>query len=141
MKFYHTDGGRSAAGFKGEAGDCFVRAVSIATGMQYAEAYKALNKLAADEKRRSKSGRGSSAREGVFSSTAKTFMESIGWKWTPTMKVGSGCKVHMRSDELPDGRIIVRLSRHYAAVVDGVLYDNHDCSRDGTRCVYGYWHQ
>jgi len=24
-------------------------------------------------------------------------------------------------------------------VIDGVLHDTHDCSRDGTRCVYGYW--
>lgn len=23
--------------------------------------------------------------------------------------------------------------------VYGVLYDTHDCSRDGTRYVYGYW--
>lgn len=26
-----------------------------------------------------------------------------------------------------------------AAVVDGVLHDTFDCSRGGTRCVYGYY--
>jgi hypothetical protein len=36
------------------------------------------------------------------------------------------------------------LSKHYAAVIDGVLYDTHDydthdCAREGMRCVYGYW--
>jgi|SRR5262245_25045412 len=25
------------------------------------------------------------------------------------------------------------------AVIDGVIHDTHDCSRDGTRCVYGYF--
>ena len=32
-----------------------------------------------------------------------------------------------------------RLSGHLAAVIDGVVHDIHDCSRDGTRCVYGYF--
>jgi hypothetical protein len=55
------------------------------------------------------------------------------------MQVGTGCQVHLRADELPEGRLIVRLSRHVAAVIDGVLHDNHDCSRQGTRCVYGFF--
>ena len=42
-------------------------------------------------------------------------------------------------DELPMGRLVVSLSRHFAAVIDGLLHDNHDCSRDGTKCVYGFW--
>ena len=29
------DGGRSAAGFKGKAGDCVVRSIAIATGINY----------------------------------------------------------------------------------------------------------
>jgi hypothetical protein len=24
-------------------------------------------------------------------------------------------------------------------VIDGVIHDTHDCSRNGTRCVYGYY--
>ena len=55
------------------------------------------------------------------------------------MGIGTGCKVHLRKDELPMGRIIVALSKHYAAVIDGVVHDTHDPSRSGTRCVYGYW--
>ena len=41
--------------------------------------------------------------------------------------------------ELPRGPLIVKVSRHLTAVIDGVLYDTHDCSRGGTRCVYGYF--
>ena len=38
------DGGRAAAGFKGKAGDCVVRSISIATGIKYAEVYEDLYK-------------------------------------------------------------------------------------------------
>ena len=35
----HDDGGRAAAGFSGEAGDCVVRAIAIATGVDYGSVY------------------------------------------------------------------------------------------------------
>ena len=71
--------------------------------------------------------------------TAHAILGSIGWAWRPTMKFGEGCRVHLRADELPEGRLICNLSKHYAAVIDGVLHDTHKDDRDGTRCVYGYW--
>jgi hypothetical protein len=139
MKWINTDGGRADAGYKGEAGDCAARAIAIATHLSYQEAYDLLNVEGKAEKP-SKRRRGkSTARSGVYSITMRKVMSDLGWEWTPTMKVGQGCRVHLRSDELPMGKIIVRLSKHYAAVIDGVLHDTHDCSRDGTRCVYGYW--
>jgi hypothetical protein len=55
------------------------------------------------------------------------------------MRIGSGCTVHLRADELPPGRLIVNVSRHTVAVIDGVIHDTYDPSRDGTRCVYGYF--
>jgi len=55
------------------------------------------------------------------------------------MAIGSGCTVHLRSEELPKGRLLVKVSGHLTAVIDGVLYDTHDCSRHGMRCVYGYF--
>ena len=55
------------------------------------------------------------------------------------MAIGQGCKVHLRADELPTGRLIVAVSKHITAVIDGVIHDTHDCSRSGTRCVYGYF--
>jgi hypothetical protein len=57
------------------------------------------------------------------------------------MKIGSGCRVHLRERELPSGRLIVSVSRHMVAVIDGVIHDTHDPSRGGTRCVYGYWRE
>jgi hypothetical protein len=35
----YDDGGRTAAGFKGEVDDCAVRAIAIATGTSYREVY------------------------------------------------------------------------------------------------------
>jgi hypothetical protein len=69
----------------------------------------------------------------------KDYMHSLGFSWTPTMKIGQGCKVHLREGELPKGSLVVNVSRHFTCVRDGVLLDTYDCSRDGTRCVYGYW--
>jgi hypothetical protein len=55
------------------------------------------------------------------------------------MLVGSGCKVHLKADELPSGRLVVRVSKHMTTMVDGVVHDIANCSRGGTRAVYGYF--
>lgn len=122
------------------------RSIAIATGISYREVYDAINSAGKLEKFRrgrlglnAAIGRKSSARTGVAKVTSREFIASLGWHWTPTMFVGQGCKVHLRNGELPMGRLIVACSRHLTAVIDGVIHDTHDPSRDGTRCVYGYW--
>jgi hypothetical protein len=133
--FIENDGGREAAGYKGKAGDCTVRAIAIATGKPYQEVY---SDLFAENKIRNP--RKSSPRDGgTPMKTIHKYLKSLGWSWVPTMQIGSGCKVHLKQDELPRGNIIVRLSGHLCAVIDGVINDTYDPSRDGTRCVYGYW--
>jgi len=57
------------------------------------------------------------------------------------MRIGSGFTVLLRADELPKGRLIVSVSRHLVAVVDDIIDDTSDCSRPGTRCVYGYFRE
>lgn len=139
MKFEFNDGGREAAGYKGKTGDCVCRSIAIATGKTYQEVYDALNEASTVE-RTGKRKRGvSNARTGVYKTTTRKFMASLGWKWTPTMQIGSGCKVHLKASELPPDRLVVAVSKHMTAVVDGVIQDTHDCSRNETRCVYGYY--
>lgn len=139
IQFQFDDGGRKAAGYKGRAGDCVVRAAAIATGLPYQQIYDSVNQLAQRE-RTGKRKRGiSNARTGVYKGTTRKLLESLGWEWTPTMEIGSGCQVHLRADELPPGRLIVSVSGHLTAVIDGVIHDTHDPSRRGNRCVYGYW--
>ena len=128
MKWVYDDGGREAAGFKGKAGDCVVRAVAIVSGLPYAEVYKAL----ADGMGTQRKSKGRSARNGVSTTRKwfKDYMNSIGFVWVPTMGVGTGCKVHLSSDELPKGRLVVSVSKHYTAVIDGVIRDTYSPYRE-----------
>ena len=148
--FTYDDGGRSqAAGHGGRAstGDCVPRAIAIATGKDYAEVYDEITERQREwcETNRSKaakkmkaSGRWQ-ARHGVERSVAKSYLESLGWTWTPTMTIGSGTTVHLRADELPAGTVICSVTGHMVTVIDGVIHDTADPSRGGTRTVYGYW--
>src|SRR5580658_7360676 len=139
MKFEYNDGGRKAAGYQGKTGDCVCRSIAIATKMPYAYVYMLLNEHAQQQRITKRQPKRGSARTGIYKTTIKRIMEMLGWKWTPTMQIGSGCKVHLRASELPMGRLVVSVSKHMVAVIDGVIQDTHDCSRRGTRCVYGYW--
>ena len=138
MKHIYHDGGRARAGYTGKAGDCVVRSIAIALELPYLEVYNAINTMAKVE-RVGRNQTKSTARDGVWRKTYQQYLEERGWKWTPTMAIGTGCKMHLRDGEVPMGRIIARLSRHLCAVVDGTIYDTSDPSRDGTRCVYGYF--
>ena len=133
------DGGREAAGYKGLTGDCGVRAIAIAMGLHYQDVYDLVAAAGKTERRSKRRARKTGPRTGIYKPTMRRLMSSLGWLWTPTMGIGTGCKVHLRADELPAGRLVVSVSRHIVAVIDGVIHDTYDCSRDGTRCVYGYW--
>lgn len=155
MKWIYNDGGREAAGYRGACGDCVTRAVAIATGQPYRDVYLALAEINLEYRsRKRKSFQKRSARNGIPTRAAgfKRYMQGLGWEWVPTMGIGTGCRVHLRSDELPHGRLIVMLSKHCTAVVDGVIHDTYDPQRlavecadadkedvNGSRCVYGYW--
>jgi len=139
--FKYNDGGREAAGFKGDTGDCVTRAIAIATGEPYQKIYDDMNRIGKQERRSKNRSSKSTARGGVYKPTYHRYLLSLGWKWTPTMFIGQGCKVHLRKDELPKGTLIVSLSQHLATVVDGILQDTERCDRKGMRCVYGYYQQ
>lgn len=153
--FVKDDGGRSAAGFKGSAGDCVARSIAIASGRPYAEVYAALAAGTGSQRASKRTPkRSASARSGVNVRRKwfRDYMASIGFTWVPTMRIGQGCTVHLDAAELPAGRLVVSLSGHYTAMIDGVIRDTHDPRRqimtqypDGAiewhnkRCVYGYW--
>lgn len=169
MRFTYNDGGRKAAGYKGSTGDCVVRAIAIATSLPYQEVYDGINAAGAGERRGRRKRGISSARTGVYKGAIRKYLAALGWTWTPTMHIGSGCTVHLADGELPSGRLIVSVSRHLTAVIDGVIHDTHDPNERGVtiypestppdvlpkkarrlsngrgwayepaRCVYGYW--
>lgn len=127
MKFNFNDGGRSKY-FKGKCGDCVVRAIAISLEKDYKEVYDKCKKFL-----------GYSPRDGVRKKDTRKLMEHFGFKWNGLMGIGTGCTTHLRSEELPKGRIVCKCSSHLVTCIDGVVNDTHDSSRCGTRCVYGYW--
>lgn len=133
MKFVYDDGGRSKY-YKGHTGDCVTRAIAIGTGRDYKEIYDLVNSYSKSDKSNS------SARTGVASDITYQILIDLGWTWKPTMYFGQGCKTHLREDELPKNKtIIARLSKHLTCIVDSIIHDTYDPSRDGKRCVYGYF--
>jgi hypothetical protein len=160
MEFIFNDGGRAAAGYKGSAGDCVARAVAIVSGRPYDEVYKVLADGRGEQRVTKRTGKKTrSARNGINVKRKwfKDYMASLGFTWTPTMKIGQGCKVHLQKDELPAGKLVVAVSGHYTTVIDGVIHDTYDPNNreasgwwsdyadpetvkaPGPRCVYGYW--
>jgi hypothetical protein len=140
-KFVYNDGGRTKAGYKGDAGDCVCRAIAIVTGRPYEEIYAKLATETGRQRAGKRGKRTASARNGINTKRKwfDDYMQSLGLVWVSCMSIGSGCQVHLRSDELPSGRLLVSVSRHMTAVIDGVIHDTHDPSRNGMRCVYGYY--
>jgi hypothetical protein len=174
IQFVQDDGGRAAAGFTGKTGDCVARAICIATGLPYTIVYDRLAEGNATQ-RRSKSSKNHracgvrTASHGIWTKRKwfHDYMTELGFVWVPTMKIGSGCKVHLDAKELPLGRLVVSLSRHMTAMVDGVIHDTYDPRREksynfepdtgqelkanqgrnqngvwteiGGRCCYGYY--
>jgi hypothetical protein len=122
-----TDGGRAEAGFKGIAGDCGARAIAIALEIPYIDAYRELAQANKD------AGGAKSARNGVAKKVFDRVLRAHGWVWVSAPKF-DGRKA--RYSDLPPGRHIARMARHYAAVIDGTVHDSWDSRR---KMVYGYW--
>ena len=152
MEVVYDDGGRKAAGSKARH-DCVVRAIALVMERPYAEIYEIMEQLnhgwlqttrqrwirtmrKRDPKKVLKMA---AAKTGVYKEGYHKWILSQGYEWVPTMKIGSGCTVHLAEGELPMGRLIVQVSCHLTAVIDGVVYDTSNCTRQGTRCVYGFY--
>ena len=141
MEFKYNDGGRSKYFKASNVGDCVTRAIANATSIDYKEIYDSLNKISKCSRKSKRESRPSQSRNGVHTRIAKKYIEDeLGWVWVPLMGIGTGCQVHLNEKELPSkGNYILNLSKHLTCIRDGVLVDTYDCSRDGSRCVYGYW--
>jgi len=127
MRFQYNDGGRALAGYKGKTGDCAVRAVAIATGIPYPEAYTSiaqLNSVALGKR---------SVRHGTLKDTLDGYLKLLGWQWHAAPKV-TGRKA--KASDMPAGTVIARQSKHFVAIIDGVPHDIFDSS---IKMVYGYW--
>ena len=129
MEWVYDDGGRSRYFSASSVCDCVTRSVAIATGLDYKEVYNRIRLII-----------GYSPRNGIKRKDVKKVLDTFGGKWHSCMSIGSGCKVHLKDGQIPMDKIIVcSVSKHLTCVRNGIIRDTFDPSRDGSRCVYGYW--
>ena len=99
LNFSYSDAGRSNY-FKGEAGDCVVRAITHATGKDYKEVYDELfqinkdylskknDKLSKQMKSRTRE-KGGTPRNGNYKKIYHDYLLNNGWRWVSLRKFGS----------------------------------------------------
>lgn len=129
MKFVFNDGGRAAAGWNEHSQDCVTRSIAVATRRPYKQVFTELLSRAPRK----------SPILGVHTETKwfRKYMTEAGWRWIELRRRRK--KTFMRADQLPRRRLIVAVSRHYTAVINHAVHDDHDPTRNGTRHVHGYW--
>ena len=115
------------AGYKGNAGDCGARALAIAMEISYKRAYKILAGAAKI------AGRPKSARNGIGCETMDAIMSGLGWTYFPVPQQAGGTAT---AKVMPPGRLVAYMTKHYAAVIDRVVYDSWDSSEQE---IHGFW--
>lgn len=130
FEFKYADGGRLAAGFKGDSGDCGLRSICNALDLDYSTTRKEFMAL-----------KGGSVFKGVYKSEMDRFLAEKGWSWKVTCSPQIKSRTKLNADDLPaTGTYILRLSKHFTCLRDGIILDTHNPDRDGSRMVYGYWY-
>lgn len=128
MDFIWNDGGRSACGFVGLAGDCVTRSIAIATGLVYRDVYQQLGVESLG-----------TPRNGVRTDIAAKYLKDRQWLHSRVSATP------FTPSTLPLGAVIVHLAKrdgrcsHFCAVIDHVVHDTWDPSSDEHFFVYSYW--
>lgn len=133
IDYIYNDGGRQDAGFRGEAGDCVVRAIAIAGELDYQMVYDTManemkangyaksgnNYVTNDRNRKTPRKRGQLNAKKV---QEKVLVE-FGFN---KVKMGNGCKPTYSEAFREHGTCIVSTSHHMAALKNGALQDLFD---------------
>ena len=110
-------------------GDCVKRAITTATGMDYMEVQRELNRYkkvsGCSKFNENKNWKGYV--ENVLHGQKMSFQAVQG---NPRMNGERFC------GEFPKGNYILRMAGHLSCCIDGVIYDTWDCS---DKCVYNAW--
>ena len=147
MEFNYNRGGYTR-GSGLNRGDCVPRAITIATELPYQIVFDELQRRQTEWRIKSNSKKAYNKKPhrnkcymGTYKEAYKPYLEELGWTWVPKMFIGQGFKTYLRKEDLPPGRLIVKVRRHLTSVIDGVLNDTWDCSQDGNKGVYGYYYK
>lgn len=122
-----NDGGRSAAGFKGQTRDCVTRAIAIAMKQRYILVYNDISILRLTPIRRE-----CTARKGIHVEEPwfQKYMTDRGWSF---VKVDG---VNLEDFIFPAGTVIAHVPRHYTVVIDNIINDTYD---PRPAPLKGYW--
>lgn len=142
------DGGREDAGYKGDAGDCVTRAISIATAWESDSRYEyekhrsALMERKAtwrktSRSKRAKASKSNSVRNGTPKEVYRPYLEDLGWERVSLVKFGDPTRKEMVKEDIPNDVVILEVRKHIVACVRHTVYDTWD-SRESTLFVDGY---
>ena len=133
LRYVYDDGGRKDAGFKGDTGDCAVRAIAIVSGRPYIEVYRT---MAAEMKAAgySASGNAYATRENKRKAprkrgqlTAVKVQEKVMRMFgLEKVKLPAGAKPTFAEAHATHGNCVARTAKHVAALKDGALRDLWD---------------
>lgn len=135
--YTYDDGGRSDAGFKGDTGDCAVRAIAILTRTPYADVYE---RMAACMRIAGYGASGNAYRQRPRRDlkpaiSARDLQNLVKTSYgLHRVKLGHGPRPTYSEGWALHGDCLVGTARHVAAIVDGDLRDTFDGRfYDGTR--------
>jgi hypothetical protein len=124
-QFKPTDAGRAASDRPRQKNDCTVRALALARGIPYDEAYDILKAAGR------KCSRGFAFPDWLNSQAWAVKMPFPAVKGRRRMNPATFTKAY------PTGVFICRVAKHVFAVIDGVVLDTAENSPD--RCIYTAW--
>ena len=129
VRFRKDDGGRAAAGYRGDAGDCVVRSLSILLDYPYKPLYLEMAREQGKLKDRKGRKMARSARNGVDKRAYTKVFERHG---LVKVRLPKGQRPTISEAHERYGNCIITTAKHIFAVVDGAVRDTWDC-RNVTR--------
>ena len=127
--YVHDDGGRAEAGFKGDTGDCAVRAIAILTGTPYSDVYE---RMAACMRLAGYRASGNAYRQRPRRDlkpaiSARDLQHLVKTSYgLRRVKLGRGPRPTYSDAWALHGNCLVGTARHVAAIVKGDLRDTFD---------------
>ena len=118
LGYEYDDGGRRAAGYRGDAGDCVARAIAIVSGRPYRDVYRLLAEL--NGRRYGKR----SARNGIHKADCRAAYRQVGLEQVRLPRTGP--RPTYGEAYARYGDCLVTTNGHVAALKDGALRDISD---------------
>ena len=148
LDFMFSDGGRELAGYKGDAGDCVTRAISTAIAWESDSRYEyekhrseLMKRMSSWRKtsrsKKAKATKSNSVRNGTPQEVYRPYLEDLGWERVSLVKFGDPTRKEMVKEDIPDGVVILEVSKHLVACVRHAVFDTWDC-REATIFVEGF---